>query len=447
VSRPMDVLIAFAVFLGSMAACLISGISMVPAIILGWCAFVCASVHRGVGLGKLMKVSAAGVRDSLIVVLILLLIGMLTASWRACGTIMFFVYYGMALITPRLFILITFLLCALLSYAIGTSFGVAGTMGVIFMAIARSGGANEIVTAGAVMSGIYFGDCCSPAASSMALTAAMCHTDAYAHSRRLLKANILPVGLCVFIYGALSPLFPLASVNTGMMDAIRSQFNVDWWVSIPAVIMLVLPVLKVKTKLAMALSVLSAAVVGIFGQGISAADFLTCLITGYHRDLAVLGSILNGGGLVSMLEICVILAVSSTYSGIFSLSGMLDGLRDRLSVRMERYGAFPVMLAGSLLFGAVFCNQTIAILMCAALLGPSYEKRGLSGERLALDIGCSAVDLCGLIPWCIACSVPLKMFGVGAGALPLSFLLYLLPLTCLVKDLLSRGKAAKTAGQ
>jgi NhaC family Na+:H+ antiporter len=120
----------------------------------------------------------------------------------------------MKLITPGSFILLTFALCSLLSYAIGTSFGVAGTMGVIFMAIARSGGANEILTAGAVMSGIYFGDCCSPAASSMALTAAMCRTDAYAHSRRLLKANLLPMGLCVVLYGALSPLFPLGSVDT-----------------------------------------------------------------------------------------------------------------------------------------------------------------------------------------------------------------------------------------
>lgn len=220
-----------------------------------------------------MKVSISGVKDSLIVVLILLLIGMLTASWRASGTIMFFVYYGMASLTPKLFIVITFLLCALLSYAIGTSFGVVGTMGVIFMAIARSGGANEIVTAGAVMSGIYFGDCCSPAASSMALTAAMCHTDAYAHSRRLLRANLLPMGICVILYGVLSLIFPLGKVDTEMMVAIKNHFCVSWWVAVPAIVMLLLPLFKVKTKLAMVLSILSAGFVAVFAQGMSVPDF------------------------------------------------------------------------------------------------------------------------------------------------------------------------------
>lgn len=425
----METIAAFAVFLGSMAACLIAGISIIPGIIAGWAAFVLAAHRRGASFRDLLKVSASGVRDSLIVVLILLLIGKLTASWRAGGTIMFFVYYGMALITPRLFILVTFLLCALLSYAIGTSFGVVGTMGVIFMAIARSGGASEVMTAGAVMSGIYFGDCCSPAASSMALTAAMCRTDAYAHSRRLLRANLLPAGLCAVIYGALSPLFPLRQVDTAMMDAIKAGFCVSWWVALPAAVMLALPVLKVNTKLAIALSTLSAGLVAVISQGMSVPDFLRCLVVGYSSDAAGLGPILRGGGLRSMLDVCVILAVSSTYSGIFSLSGMLDGLRDKLSGAMEKRGEFAVMLAGGALFGAVFCNQTIAILMCAALLGPAYEKRGLSGERLALDIGCSAVDLCGLIPWCIACSVPLRLMGVGVSSLPASFLLYLLPLT------------------
>ena len=248
-----------------------------------------------------MRVSADGIKDSLIVVGILLIIGMLTASWRAGGTILFFVYYGMKLITPRMFIVLTFALCSLLSYAIGTSFGVAGTMGVIFMAIARSGGANEILTAGAVMSGIYFGDCCSPAASSMALTASLCRTDAYAHSRRLLKANLLPMALCFVIYGTLSALHPSGQVNTGLMAAIKNEYDVSWWVSIPAVIMLALPVMKVKTRLAMALSIAAAGFTAVLLQHMSLWGFLKCLVMGYSRESAGLGSILDGGGIVSMI--------------------------------------------------------------------------------------------------------------------------------------------------
>ena len=439
----MEVLISFIIFLAAMVACLIFKISILAGLAVGWAVFALASLRRGSRFADVLRASGNGVKDSLIVVSILLIIGMLTASWRSGGTILFFVYYGIKLISPRLFIVLTFVLCSVLSYAIGTSFGVVGTMGVIFMAIARSGGANEILTAGAVMSGIYFGDCCSPASSSMALTAALCHTDAYSHSRRLLKANLLPSAACLVIYGLISFFFPLESVSTSMMDAISSEFNVSWWTALPAVIMLLLPVLKVKTKYAMAASILAAGAVSVALQGMSVPDFLKCLAFGYQKTSPGLGTILHGGGILSMLEISAILALSSTYSRIFRLTGMLDGVEEKLSGLILRFGAFPVMLAASIAAGIVFCNQTIAILMCASMLAPAYEKLGAGGDTLALDIGCSAVDVCGLIPWCIACSVPLQVMGVGVSALPVSFLLFLLPLFLLAGTLIKPHKKIK----
>ena len=80
----------------------------------------------------------------------------------------------------------------------------------------------------------------------------MCRTDAGAHSRRLLKANLLPAGICVLLYGALSVRFPLSSVDRGLMTAITDHFTVGWYTAIPAAVMLLLPIFKVRTKLAMA---------------------------------------------------------------------------------------------------------------------------------------------------------------------------------------------------
>ena len=106
-----------------------------------------------------------GMKTSVKVLRILVLIGLLTALWRAGGTVAFFVWGGAQLITPRTFILVAFLLPALFSLAFGSSFGVVGTAGVILMAIARSGGADLTVTAGAIISGIYVGERLSPASS------------------------------------------------------------------------------------------------------------------------------------------------------------------------------------------------------------------------------------------------------------------------------------------
>ena len=182
----MGLIIAFVIFIASMILMLITGHSMVWALLVGLVLFAVLGLKRltqgsgtagglsagesGMPFGKAVKELAASswvsIRDSLIVIEVMLIIGLITAAWRISGTITVFVYYGMKVIVPPLFLIIAFLLSCLLSYALGTSFGVAGTVGVIFMALARSGGVDPLITAGVLMSGIYFGDRTSPASST-----------------------------------------------------------------------------------------------------------------------------------------------------------------------------------------------------------------------------------------------------------------------------------------
>ena len=94
----------------------------------------------------------------------------------------------------------------------------------------------------------------------------------------------------------------------------------------------------------------------------------------------------------------------------------------------ERIGRFPTMILLSLLAAMVLCNQTIVVMMEHQLIGAVYAKDGAEHEELAMDIANSGVTIAGLIPWCIACAVPLSMLGVGVEALPYACLLYLIPL-------------------
>ncbi|WP_312093919.1 hypothetical protein [Aminipila sp.] len=158
----MPLLFAFILFIASMIFCLISSCSILIAMLIGLVAFTVAAHLNGFPYEKLIKMAFSGIKESLIVLEIMFLIGFLTAVWRSSGTISFFVYYSIRLITPRLFILFSFILCCVLSYILGTSFGVAGTLGVILMVIAHSGHVNEGMIAGAVICGIYFGARGSP---------------------------------------------------------------------------------------------------------------------------------------------------------------------------------------------------------------------------------------------------------------------------------------------
>ena len=177
----MGLIIAFVIFIGTMIAMLITGHSMVWALLAGLVMFAGLGLVKlkksdealgiGQGIRELALHSWGSIKESLIVIEVMLIIGFITAAWRVSGTITVFVYYGMKLIVPPLFLVIAFLLSCLLSYALGTSFGVAGTVGVIFMALARSGGVDPVITAGVLMSGIYFGDRGSPVSSSANMVA------------------------------------------------------------------------------------------------------------------------------------------------------------------------------------------------------------------------------------------------------------------------------------
>ena len=134
-------LLCFGVFLAGVMACLILGRSLIWALLLGLALFSLLGLKKGFTPRQLAAMAWHQGRDSLIVVPVFLLIGMVTALWRASGTISFFLYYGLEGLRPASFLLVAFLLSAVLSFALGTCYGVTGTAGVVLITLARSGGA------------------------------------------------------------------------------------------------------------------------------------------------------------------------------------------------------------------------------------------------------------------------------------------------------------------
>lgn len=423
----MNLIASFSVFVAAMIGCLVTGHTMVIALFIGLIAFTLTGHHKGHSYGDLAQMGYGGLKDALVVVEVMFIIGFITALWRASGTIAFFVYYGIKIITPNLFIIITFGLCCLLSYALGTSFGVAGTVGVIFMTLARSGGVSEVATAAAIMSGIYFGDRGSPVSSSAILVAAVTKTEILDNVKMMMRTGIVPLGLCTVIYTVMSFLNPIHSVDQSFLHTLQSEFVISWYAIIPAVFMLILPLFKVQVMHAMLVSIGSAILLSLFVQHMDVTDLLHTMIFGYTSE-GSLGEIINGGGMLSMIEVVFIVAISCTYSGIFTGTDMLGGLQDKLKPLMKRIGRFGTMVVVSFATLMLFCNQTIASMMCNDILGKPYEEEGASKTELAMDIENSVILLAATVPWALACSVVLNFLQVGYEIVPLSCFLYLVPI-------------------
>lgn len=424
----MELIIAFAVFIVCMVTSLLLGISMIPALLIGLLAFLIVGKRRGFALKDMMDMSWQSIKNSIVVIEVMLIIGLITAVWRVSGTITVFVYYGMKVIVPPFFLLIAFLLSCILSYALGTSFGTAGTVGVIFMALARSGGINPVLTAGVIMSGIYFGDRCSPVASSANMVAGITETRIFDNVKLMMRTAFVPLLMTIAVYGVLSAMNPISHVDQSLIENFEGEFSLSPWSFVPAIIIIILPLLKVGVIQAMGASIVSGVLVACLVQKVSLLEVLKTCIIGYKAASGGLAAILNGGGLISMLEVAGILIISSSYSGIFSGTDMLMQLEDKISEACTKIGRFSVMLCMSTAMSVIFCNQTIATLMCCDLMKKPYLTGGGSKTELAIDMENSVILIACFIPWSIGCSVPLSFLGVGPEALPYAVYMYAVPI-------------------
>lgn len=414
----------FVLFLAMVAGCLVTGLSVSWALLGGLVLFWALGRRQGFSHRQLWEMAWKKCKKSLIVVEVIFLIGIITGVWRLGGTIAYCIVMGVELVTPGLFLVVAFLLCVALSYVLGTSYGVSSTMGVILMALARSGGVDPALAAGVILSGVYFGDRCSPASSAASLVAAVTDTDLYRNVRQMLRTALLPTLLTLGIYVVLSLRNPLARMDQSVLSALEGNFSITWLSLLPAAVMFLLPLFKVPIKLAMLGSIAAAAVLAMAVQGFSLWEVLSAAWSGYHPTDAALNAVLGGGGITSMMVSYVIVILTGLYSGILEGTGDLEPMQQKAEALAGKIGAFPAMIAVSTLTAMVLCNQAVTSILSEQLLRRCYNDR----EELAMDIENSGILIAGLIPWSIACSIPLAMLGADSSALLYALLLWLIPI-------------------
>lgn len=414
----------FVLFLAMVAGCLVTGLSVAWALLGGLVLFWLLGLRQGFTHRQLWEMAWKKCRKSLIVVEVIFLIGIITGVWRVGGTISYCIVMGVELVTPGLFLVVAFLLCVALSYVLGTSYGVSSTMGVILMALARSGGVDPALAAGVILSGVYFGDRCSPASSAASLVAAVTDTDLYRNVRQMLRTALLPTLLTLGIYVVLSLRNPLARMDQSVLAALEGNFSITWLALLPAAVMFLLPLFKVPIKLAMLGSIAVAAVLAMAVQGFSLWEVLSAAWGGYHPADPALNAVLGGGGITSMMVSYVIVILTGLYSGILEGTGDLEPMQQKAEALAGKIGPFPAMIVVSTLTAMVLCNQAVTSILSEQLLRRCYDDR----EELAMDIENSGILIAGLIPWSIACSIPLAMLGADSSALLYALLLWLIPI-------------------
>lgn len=389
---------------------------------------VAVLMKRGFRFRALMGMAIAGSRKALSLMSILLLIGVVIAVWMAAGTVPAMVYYGLQIIHPSAFVFFAFVLTSVVSLLVGTSFGAVGTIGIALMIMASGSEINPNIVAGAIIAGAYVGDRCSPMSSSANFVAALTQTDLYGNVRNMVSSAHVTLALSGIAYLILSWFNPVTLGDDTISQAIAQEFNLHPIVLLPALMIVGLSLVRMPVKRLMVVSIGAGVAIAISLQGYSLLQIMTFGVTGFDvADTSPLQSILIGGGVMSMVKVCLVITLSTALAGIFSGTEALSLVQTLLKRAHSRSSLFLSTSLVGTAAAAFGCTQTIAILLTQQLVEPRYRQCQQDDATLALDMENTVVVLSPLIPWNIAGLVPATLLTVDAGFIPYAIFLYLLP--------------------
>ena len=434
-------LLVLLLFCAGLLVCVATGWSILYALGTGLVLFLLYGRAKGFGWRELLCVALSGVKTVKNILIAFVLIGMLTALWRAAGTIPVIVSYAVRLIHPGIFVLMTFVLNGLISVLTGTAFGTAATMGVICATMGASMGVDPVLVGGAILSGAYFGDRCSPVSTSALLVAELTGTSIFGNIRNMVRTAVVPFAVSCAVFLTAGLLSGHGGQVPELGGLFAREFVLSWVALLPAVAILLLSLFRVKVKVAMAVSILVALPIALWVQHTAADQLPRLLVMGFQASDPEVAAMVNGGGILSMVRVGAIVCLSSSYSGLFQKTGLLDGMKKAVGRLAGRVGNYTATLCTAALANMISCNQTLGIMLTHQLCRDTEDDP----ECLALHLEDSAVVLAPLVPWSIAGAVSLTAAGAPLTGIVAACYLYLLPLWRLLTERIARRRRAASA--
>jgi NhaC family Na+:H+ antiporter len=359
-----------------------------------------------------------GVSRALGAMLILLAVGALIGTWMLSGTVPTLIYYGLSILNPDYFYAATCLICGLVAISIGSSWTTAATIGVALMGVSAGLGLSPAISAGAVISGAYFGDKLSPLSETTNLAPAIAGTHLFQHIQYMLWTTVpsIIIALCLFLFLGLQNSTVGGEQNVQQMQAVlNSEFNLGWHLLAPLLMLLLFAVKKMPAFPAISIGALVGGLwAAIFqpellvkltgtGQGIDNLMLIwTTLFDGvvFNTSSDTLNSLLSRGGMSSMLNTIWLILCAMTFGAVIEKIGLLDTL-----VKALLKGA---KTAGSIISRVIFtcigtniltADQYMAIVMPGRMYKNEFEKRGLNQLNLSRSLEDGGTLTSPLIPW------------------------------------------------
>jgi len=412
----------------------------------------------GMRLGKSWKDIEAGIIQGISMcigpMMILMTVGMLIGSWILAGTIPALIYYGVQVLSPDIFYAATAVICAIVAISIGSSWTVAGTMGIGLMAIASSFNLSPAITAGAIISGAYFGDKLSPLSDTTNLAAATASVDLFDHIRHMMWTTIPSFVIALVVFAAIGGgNAPEPQQIAELRNSLREQFSLGVHLFIPLLLMLylawrrtpALPSIIISSLVGVVFALLfqPAAVLSLAGEsnGVPHALLLikgvwTALFAGFSSSSsnAFMDELLSKGGLLSMLNTVSLILCAMSFGGVLEKVGILRCLVEAALSRVRTNGGLvATTVATCTATNLVTADQFIAIAIPGSMYRDEFQRRGLSRLNLSRTLEDSATLTSPLIPWNTCGAYMSATLGIATFTYaPFAFFNYLCPVIAVI---------------
>jgi len=364
-------------------------------------------IRRAVVDGVTTGISAIG---------ILLAVGALIGTWAMSGTIVAMVYYGLEILSPNYFYATTALICAAVAFSIGSSWTTAGTIGIGLMGVAGSMDLSLEITAGAVISGAYFGDKASPLSDTANLATAAAGSEIFSHIRESLWSSVPALLLAVAGFWLLGK--PGDFDASTILKGIQGHMSVSLWNFLPLVVVLALALLRFAPMVTIFLGALAGGLLAVVHDPAAVVAFAhdpglprpfallkgvwAALATGYRVESGdpAIDQLMTRGGMSSMMITVWLIFCALAFGAAVEHGGFLNRLIDPLLRRIRTIAGLVSLLVGTC-FGAnvVTSDQYIAVVLPGRIFRPEFLKRGLAPVFLSRVIGDSAIVTSPLVPW------------------------------------------------
>ncbi len=396
------------------------------------------TIRLGYRWTAIEQMMIAGIDKAMQSILILAVVGMMIGVWLLSGTIPTMIYYGLKLLSPKIFLVAALLVCSITSLATGTSWGTMGTMGLALIGIGNGLGMPVGPTAGAIISGAYFGDKMSPLSDTTNLAPAMAGTDVFTHVKYMIKSTIVAYLIAIVFFGvygfthASSGSADMSQVHT-LMNGITNTFNVSPLLLIPPLVVILSIALHVPALPGITLGMLTAAVMApmfqtqlpIFNSdlvlqhtGVTFGDIMTAAKDGFvcNTKTKALNDLLSTGGLMNMSSSILMTIIAMMFGGIMESSGQLEVVINQITRFVKSaVGLIAATEVTCVISNIVMPEQYISILVPGRMFAPAYRRMGLHPKCLSNALESAGTVSSPLVPWNTCGMFIATTLGVSTG--------------------------------